>query len=83
MFIYSLLVGGRGDTDYTTEGETVALIGEVLRVQAPRAEVQEPTVGRTVDSRLPVAAAVTFAAYETSSRIPPIIASAEEGERRF
>ena len=72
-------MGGR-DTDYTTEGATVALKAVVLRVQARRAEEQVVTAGGIDDLRLPVAAVATSAAQITITIVIP--ASAEEGERK-
>ena len=75
--IYSLFVGGR-DTDYTTEGATVALIAGVLRAQERRAEAQVVTERRTVDLRLPVVAAVTSEVQIAITIV--VVAFAEEGE---
>ena len=61
------------------EGETEALIPEMLRVQVRRVEDQAVTVGRTVDSRLPVEAVATSADQSAITIFIP--ASAEEGER--
>ena len=70
-------MGGR-DTDYTREGEAVALIVEVLRAQARRDEVQVTTVRSTVDLSLPVVAFVT-SVVQTAITIV-VEASADEGE---
>ena len=70
-------MGGR-DTDYTTEGETDALIAGALRVQVRRVEDQAVTVGRTVDSSLPVVAVITSVVQITI--VVVVVASAEEGE---
>ena len=78
ILLYSLFVGGR-DTDYTTEGDAVALTAGVLRVQARRAEDQAVSESITTDSRLPVAAVATPAEQITTTIA--VVASAEEGER--
>ena len=79
LLLFILYLWGGKDTDYTTEGVAVALIVAVLRAQVRRVEVQVVTVGRTADSRLPVAAAATSVAQITITIV--VVASAEEGER--